>query len=147
LGTPALVDEKPVRAYVDTGSQLCLMRENDAKDLKLTIETMLNTVEIRGYGDGKLVPLGIIEVQLQVDSATSQVLVHIVTDDAQTIPLIVGQPFTEQPQVVLVKRGDIVAYMKISRRTITYSICTFQYYHLVRSVCGLNKLRSFQQSR
>jgi len=34
--------------------------------------------------------------------------VYIVTDEAQTIPLIVGQPFTEQPHVVLVKRGNTV---------------------------------------
>jgi len=103
-----LVNEKPVRAYVDTGSQLCLMRKSDAITMGLSIESIPNTVEIRGYGDGRLVPIGVVTVKLRVDCATSQVPIYIVSDDAQTIALIVGQPFTEQSHVVLVKRGDIL---------------------------------------
>lgn len=104
----ALVDEKQVKAYADTGSQLFLMRKSDADQACLTIMSLPNTVEVRGYGEGKLVPLGVVMVQLQVDHATSRVPLHIVPDDAQTIPLIVGQSFTEQPHIVLVKRGNTV---------------------------------------
>lgn len=104
----ALVNKIPVKSYVDTGSQLCLMRRSDAEDQGLKIESLRNDIEVRGYGDGKLLPLGIVTVQLQVDQATSQVPIHIVPDDAQNISLIIGQPFIEQPHIVLVKRGDTV---------------------------------------
>lgn len=91
----AIVDKQQVKAYVDTGSQLCLMRKSDADRVGLSIMSLPNPIEIRGYGEGKLVPLGVVMVQLQVDHATSKVPLHIVPDEAQTIPLIVGQPFTE----------------------------------------------------
>jgi len=104
----AVVNETPVKSYVDTGSQLCLMLKSDAEGQGLKIESLQNEIEVRGYGDGKLLPLGIATVQLQVDQATSQVPVHIVSDDAQNIPLIIGQPFIEQPHIVLVKRGNTV---------------------------------------
>lgn len=104
----ALVNKIPVKSYVDTGSQLCLMRRSDAEDQGLKIESLRNDIEVRGYGDGKLLPLGIVTVQLQVDQATSQVPIHIVPDDAQNISLIIGQPFIEQQHIVLVKRGDTV---------------------------------------
>lgn len=84
------------------------MRKSDAMITGLSIEAIPKTIEIRGYGDGKLVPLCVSMVELQVDCATTQVPVYIVADEAQTISLIVGQPFTEQPHIILVKRGDIV---------------------------------------
>jgi len=104
----ALVDKKTIKSYVETGSQLCLMRRKNAVDQGLKIESLQNRIEVRGYDDGKLLPIGIVTVQLQVDQATSQVPIHIVPDDAQNIPLIIGQPFIEQPHIVLVKRGGTV---------------------------------------
>lgn len=47
----ALVNEKPVQVYVDTGSQLCLMRKSDAITMGLSIKSIPNTVEVRGYDD------------------------------------------------------------------------------------------------
>lgn len=62
---------------MDTGSQLCLMRRSDAENQGLKKE-----IEFRGYGDGKLLPVDIVTVKLQVDQATFQVPIHIVPDDA-----------------------------------------------------------------
>jgi len=76
----ALVDKKTVKFYVDTGSQLCLMRRSDAENQGLKIESLQKEIEVRGYGDGKLLPVGIVTVQLQVDQATSQVPIHIVPE-------------------------------------------------------------------
>lgn len=55
----ALVEGKPVKAYVDTGSQLCLMRKSNMEAIGLSIEAIPNTIKVRGYGDGRLVPLDI----------------------------------------------------------------------------------------
>lgn len=52
----ALVDKKTVKSYVDTESQLCLMRRSDAENQGLKIESLQNEIEVRGYGDGKLLP-------------------------------------------------------------------------------------------
>lgn len=69
----ARINDKIVKAYVDIGSQLCLMRKSDAMTTGLSIESIPMTIEIRGYGDGKLVPLGVCTVELHVDYATFQV--------------------------------------------------------------------------
>jgi len=59
-----------------------LKRRSDAEDQRLKIESLQNEIEVRGYGNGKLLPLGIATVQFQVDQATCQVPIHIVPDDA-----------------------------------------------------------------
>lgn len=50
-----------------------IMRESDAVSMKLSIASMPNTVEIWGYGDGRLLPLGVVTIQLLVDCATVQI--------------------------------------------------------------------------
>lgn len=84
------------------------MWKGDAENQGLKIEPLPGLMEVRGYSGGKLVPLGIASVKLQVDHAISQVIFHIVLDGAQNIPLIVGQSFFEPPNIVMVKPGKTV---------------------------------------
>lgn len=55
-----------------------------------------------------MTPCGEANVDLTVDQATADVPVLIVPNESQAIPVIVGQPFTEQPHVMIVRRRDTV---------------------------------------
>ncbi|KAL1445511.1 hypothetical protein MTO96_044985 [Rhipicephalus appendiculatus] len=63
---------------------------------------------IGGYGSGRVTPCGEASVNFTVNQATADVPVLIVPNESQVIPVIVGQPFTEQPHVTVVRRRNTV---------------------------------------
>lgn len=95
-----------VRAYVDLGSQCVTIRREDADRIGVKCTAIDKPLTIGGYGSGRVTPCGEANVNLTVDQATADVPVLIVPNDSQAIPLIVGQPFTEQPHVTIVRRGN-----------------------------------------
>lgn len=101
----AKLDGKAIRSYIDQGSKCVTLRRQDARTLDVRYDKLKNPVTIKGYGMGQVIPVGQLTAELEVDAAKAQVTVFVVPDEAQEIPLLVGQPFTEQPHVTLVKRG------------------------------------------
>ncbi|KAJ8687584.1 hypothetical protein QAD02_023378 [Eretmocerus hayati] len=73
----------------------------DAKALELSIED--TDLVLRGYGRAIVRPRGGCNVVLKMSEAP--VRVHVVPNDIQDVPMIVGQPFTDQPDVVVVQRA------------------------------------------
>lgn len=104
----ALVNGHVVKAYLDFGSQCNLMRKSDAEKLSLQYYAVEKSITIRGFGQGKVEPLGEVEVTMEVDQATANTKVLIVPDYCQQIPLLIGQPFTEKEHIVIVRRGNIL---------------------------------------
>ncbi|KAG0426410.1 hypothetical protein HPB47_026477 [Ixodes persulcatus] len=102
----ALVDGKLVRAYVDLGSQCVTLRKVDADNLGISYNQPSRGCKIGGYGFGHVLPCGITEASVTVDQATARVPIYVVPSEAQAIPLLVGQPFTEQPHVTIVRRRN-----------------------------------------
>ncbi|KAG0418406.1 hypothetical protein HPB47_004871 [Ixodes persulcatus] len=102
----ALVDGKLVRAYVDLGSQCVTLRKVDADNLGINYNQPSRGCKIGGYGFGQVLPCGITEASVTVDHATARVPIYVVPSEAQAIPLLVGQPFTEQPHVTIVRRRN-----------------------------------------
>ncbi|KAL1481482.1 hypothetical protein MTO96_034453 [Rhipicephalus appendiculatus] len=68
----------------------------DAANEKYFMLAKVNGKEVRAY------------VDLGIDQATADVPVLIVPNESQAIPIIVGQPFTEQPHVTVVRRRNTV---------------------------------------
>lgn len=95
------------------------MRKSDAEGMNLIIEPLTNKVEVRGYGDGKLIPLGTVKANLNVDCAMAEVIIYIVEDKVQGIPMIVGQPFIEKENIVLMKRGSTVRVFEENNNLMT----------------------------
>ncbi|XP_064479068.1 uncharacterized protein LOC135392282 [Ornithodoros turicata] len=104
----AKVNGNSVRSYLDLGSQCVTLRESDASRMQLKYEKLNKPYTINGYGSGQIVPLGETRVSLEVDQATAEVDVYIVSDDAQRIPLLIGHPFTEQNHITIVRRRNVV---------------------------------------
>ncbi|KAL1417894.1 hypothetical protein MTO96_006035 [Rhipicephalus appendiculatus] len=104
----AKVNGNEVRAYVDLGSQCVTIRREDADRIGIRYSVMEKPLTIGGYGSGRVTPCGQANVNLTVDQATADVPVLIVPNESQAIPIIVGQPFTEQPHVTVVRRRNSV---------------------------------------
>ncbi|KAH7952665.1 hypothetical protein HPB51_028175 [Rhipicephalus microplus] len=104
----AKVNGNEVRAYVDLGSQCVTIPREDADQVEIKCTVMEKLLTIKGYGSGRGTPCGEANVNLTVDKATADVLVLIVPNESQAITVIVGQPFTEQRHVMVVRRRNTV---------------------------------------
>ncbi|KAL1427911.1 hypothetical protein MTO96_003069 [Rhipicephalus appendiculatus] len=72
----------------------------------IKFSVMEKPLTIGGYGSGRVTPCGEANGNLAVDQATADVAALIVPNESQAIPIIVGQPFTEQPHVTVVRRRN-----------------------------------------
>lgn len=87
------------------GSQRVTLRQFDAESLEFERQELQKAFSISGYGAGTIQVLWKARAPLRVDEATAEVTVYIVPDEAQGVPLLIGQLFTEQPHVTIVRRG------------------------------------------
>lgn len=88
------------------------LQESDAISLEFTYDKLLHPFTVSGYGSGQTTPLGHARAVLTVDRTTADVDVYIVPDDVQVIPLLIGQPFTEQSHVKIIRRKDTLRIFK-----------------------------------
>ncbi|XP_044581490.1 uncharacterized protein LOC123263035 [Cotesia glomerata] len=70
----------------------------------MQLELHPTEVVLRGYGGGIIRPYGVVEAKLKIDLAEGNVKIHVVPNDLQNVPLIVGQPFLDLPGVTMVQR-------------------------------------------
>lgn len=102
----AIVNGVPVRAYLDLESQCNLIKELTVKGMGLQIEELEKPVIIKGFGNGKIKINGQLNATIKVDQAEAQTKLLVIEDQYQTIPLIIGQPFTENDYIVIIRRGN-----------------------------------------
>ncbi|XP_074025626.1 uncharacterized protein [Leptinotarsa decemlineata] len=94
------INGMPSKAYVDTGCGAMLIREEQARELKLKINA--SSVTITGYGASKVSVLGETEFTIQLDNAEANVKAFVVPNAAQEVSVVVGQPFLSLPHVVMI---------------------------------------------
>ncbi|KAL1454785.1 hypothetical protein MTO96_043660 [Rhipicephalus appendiculatus] len=111
----AKVNGHEVRAYVHLVSQCVTIRREDADEVGIKYSVMEKPLTIGGYGSGRVTTCGEANVNLTVDQATADVPVLIVPNESQAIPIIVGQPFTEQPDVTVVRRRNAVHIFEVGK--------------------------------
>lgn len=100
----AYLNGRLVRCYVDLGSSVVTLREDTANEMGLTYhETTLNSFV--GYGEGRVQPLDIMTTDISVDGVQVRTDVHVVPRGSQAVPMIIGHPYTENPEVVIISGG------------------------------------------
>ncbi|XP_077275167.1 uncharacterized protein LOC143904389 [Temnothorax americanus] len=101
------INDKYVKSYIDLGSSCVALRDDIAEEEGFTylegdFEPLI------GYGSGEVKPKGLFTANLTVDGVTARVKIHVVPKEYQTIPLIVGHPYTEASNVVMIsKPGEL----------------------------------------
>ncbi|GLV46519.1 hypothetical protein CBL_20848, partial [Carabus blaptoides fortunei] len=98
----ASVNGIQVKGYVDFGSSCVIIQKSEAERLGLPIDSSKTTV-IRGFGDGEVKTSGATTFELEVDSPKATVFAEVVDDYVLQIPLLIGQPFTEAPNITVIK--------------------------------------------
>jgi hypothetical protein len=68
-------------------------------------------MSLRGYGGGHVTTIGRTELELTVDSAKANIVAHVVPDDAQADPMLVGHTFTELPHILVVKDFETLTFI------------------------------------
>ncbi|KAK4881034.1 hypothetical protein RN001_004353 [Aquatica leii] len=100
------VNGKPLQAYVDSGCGAVLITKSSV-DL-LGLETIPCTEFIIRYGGSSIEPLGKVKLNLKVDSAAAELEALVVPNVTQNIPVLVGQTFLNNNEVVMIVAGDKV---------------------------------------
>jgi hypothetical protein len=103
------VNDKETPAYIDFGSAVTIIREQELKRLGLKCCTG-ERQNLRGYGGGRVSTMGTTEFKLEVDSASAIVKAVVVPSDAQIEPLIVGRTFTELPSIEVAKDENSLTF-------------------------------------
>ncbi|XP_076391404.1 uncharacterized protein LOC143265125 [Megachile rotundata] len=101
------VNGKQVQCYVDMGSSVVTLRQDVARELGFTYyETELRS--LIGYGQERVQPVGIMTAEVSLDGVAVKTEVHIVPSGSQVVALLVGHPYTEHPNVVVIsKAGEL----------------------------------------
>lgn len=107
-----MINGKTIKGYVDFGSGCVAIRKSEAEDRGLTIAHKRKI--IRGYGNGRVETLGSTTFTLKVDEAEVDVEADVVPDNIQTIPILIGQPFTESPRVIVFKNSKYLRIQNVS---------------------------------
>lgn len=101
----ANVNGNELHCYIDFGSQCTMMRLSDAKDVIGTWQENDLPV-LRGFGNGTVEALGKAVVRLTIDSVEAETPVLIVPDITLRVPLLVGQTYTEQDHIAILKTSE-----------------------------------------
>lgn len=85
---------------------------------KLEINYNPTTEFIRGYGGGVVRALGETgPISLRIGECNVEVTLLVVPDSVQEVPLLVGQPFTEHEQVMVIKDAKTLSFLKCPKST------------------------------
>lgn len=96
------VNESLAEAFIDFGSSCNIMKQSFCDKLSLKIVDN-DTIVIKGYGDALTLPKGVATANLSVDGVKKQTEFYIVPDEVQEFDVLVGQPYTEASDIVVVK--------------------------------------------
>lgn len=96
------VNDITLRGYIDLGSKCTLMRRSSAELICNEWDTK-NLPTLQGFGNSAVEPLGRITVMLGIGTVKAETEVLVVSDQYLRTAILVGQSFTEKPNVILLK--------------------------------------------
>lgn len=105
------VGDITLRGYVDLGSKCTLIRESDAKLLHDTWATD-NLPILQGFGNSSVKPIGKVVVTLQIGAVKAETEILVVENHYLKTSILVGQSFTEKPNVILLKTNDDLVFIQ-----------------------------------
>lgn len=97
-----MVNGNSMNCFVDLGSQCTMIKYSNAKNI-ITEWSRENLPVLRGFGNSIVSVLGKSFLEIEIDSVKAKVCVLIVPDEYLSIPLLVGQTYTEQEHVIIHK--------------------------------------------
>ncbi|XP_073942510.1 cactin, spliceosome C complex subunit [Choristoneura fumiferana] len=106
----------PIKCYIDFGSDCTLVRQ-DIVDSHSLPKFDNDLPIIRGFGNNSYTPTGRTKFSLTIGEITADVDAYIVDSSVLTEGLLVGQNFTERPEVVVIKTHERLDILRRDIRT------------------------------
>ena len=97
-----LVNGTTAKAYLDFGSLCNTMTQSFYERHNLDM-TPNDSIVIKGYGDAIITPIGSVLASLIIDGVEKENQFYIVPDHVQEVDVLIGQTFTESPDLVVIK--------------------------------------------
>lgn len=98
-------------AFVDFGSEVTLIKQSVAT--KLGYEHNGVTSAMRGFGNSLVHSLGSTPLTISIDGVAATVNCKVVEDHLLDRPMLIGQSYSEQPHVVVVKDSTKLQFLDV----------------------------------
>lgn len=102
----ALVNNVPIEAFVDLGSDCSMLKESYLTKLGIKEIDVRNLPVLKGFGNSIVQVLGRITAYVEIDGVGAYTELLLVPDNVMQVPLMMGQTFTEQPHILIHKTSD-----------------------------------------
>lgn len=105
------IDRTSKRAFIDLGSNCSLIKESIAKQIYGELKTDVDLPTLRGFGNSSVKPLATVSGLVKIDEVEAQIDLVVVADQFMPNDLIIGQTFTELPNLIMYKTSkDLMFY-------------------------------------
>lgn len=108
-----------LHGFIDLGSTCTLLKESLANKFFGDYEKDKNVPNLRGFGNSSVKPLGTVKGLITVDDISAQVDFIVVSDFYMPYDAIIGQTFTELPNVVLYKTSNNLRFYEAPNLTVS----------------------------
>ncbi|KAH9688200.1 Ribonuclease H [Citrus sinensis] len=93
------------RILIDTGSSVDVLFKSTLEEMGIADRKLEYTnTSLKGFGGGKLVPLGVVELPITIESSPTErtmILDFVVVDEESPYQMILGRPFLRMSKAVL----------------------------------------------
>ncbi|XP_022830950.1 uncharacterized protein LOC111359588 [Spodoptera litura] len=100
------VNDRPLRGYIDLGSQCTLLRRSVAENLNIHWSSEQPLPTMRGIGNHVVLPLGKAAINVEIQGIRQSVDSYIVEDNVIKYDILIGHSFTESPGITITKTTD-----------------------------------------
>lgn len=100
-----------VECYIDFGSD-CTLISREVVDQNSLPKSEVDLPAIRGFGNNSYTPLGRTKFTLTIGEVAADIEAYIVESSMLVEPLLVGQNFTERPDVLVIKTSQQLDILK-----------------------------------
>ncbi|CAG9137646.1 unnamed protein product [Plutella xylostella] len=105
------VNNTSVQAFIDFGSEVTLVKQTLVANLGLDHNHLPSSM--KGFGNGIVQSLGAVSLDLAVDGVEARVVCRVVDDNLLDKPILIGQSYTEQPHIIVIKDSKSLQFRKI----------------------------------
>lgn len=120
------INGQNINVLIDTGSELNLIREDTLKSLNIAQIPFPSTVMLSGIGNNTVKTTGSIEIDIEIDGNSYNIIAHIVSKHVMPIRMILGNEFL-QTVILKIESNKIEITQKIILHEETNFIMNIRY--------------------
>ncbi|KAL0901934.1 hypothetical protein ABMA27_007079 [Loxostege sticticalis] len=118
-----LNNNKRIMCFLDFGSDCSLVKENIIREHDLILEKGDLPV-IKGIGETSLQPIGKTRFNIKIDYVEAPIEAYVVPSQQLHVPVLIGQNFTELPDVLVIKTSKS---LEIINRSINFELPSIEH--------------------